>query len=415
MMPKTTTIGSYPTFPKPEDVEYYLTISSHGLGDDVVDPYLWSIDEALEDFTSAGIEVPSTGQTRGDLYSLFLDPKFVKGIRWNGAEVFVNGAISRVASNRLADVQHARSVLPSHYEIKEPITDAYTLARFAKISTGTYRDTRELAKDINLKIVIPEIEDLQKSGAVSWIQLDCPALAAESFTPDYFLGLYEEIASVARLPVVLHACGDASRIFPVLTKTRVHTLSLDFYHYPRLFDEASRHNYDQLIGLGVTDSQNLRVESVDETAKMLEFGRGKLGEDRIQFVHPHCGQRNLNREVAYEKNVTLTLARDDVYFGRPEEASPSRLSSKDYDPRGYFLVSILRKSKEILVTYYSYEHRPIERFRSRSAERIFQSLNEEADKLGISRRHLAYLTLELGRAEASMQSGLSTYRQKVIE
>ena len=58
MIPKTTTIGSYPTFPRPEDVEYYLAISSHGLGDDVIDPYFWSIDEALEDFTSAGIEVP---------------------------------------------------------------------------------------------------------------------------------------------------------------------------------------------------------------------------------------------------------------------------------------------------------------------------------------------------------------------
>jgi len=414
-MPKTTTIGSYPTFPKPEDVEYYLTISSHGLGEEVVDPYLWSIDEALEDFTSAGIEVPSTGQSRGDLYSLFLDPRVVKGVRWNGAEVFVDEKISRVASNRLADVQHARSVLPSHYEIKEPITDAYTLARFAKISTGSYRDTRELAQDINRKVVIPEIEDLQNSGAVSWIQLDSPALAADSFTPDYFLGLYEEIASVAKLPVVIHACGDASRIFPTLTKTKVHTISLDFYHYPRLFDEASRHNYDQRIGLGCTDSQNLRVESVEETGKIIEFGKAKLGEDRIQFVHPHCGQRNLNREVAYGKNVTLTLARDDVYFGRPEEASPSRLASKDYDPHGYFLVSILRDSKEILVTYYSYQHSPIKRFRSRSAERIFQSLNEEADKLGIGRRHLAYLTLELGRAEASLQSGLLNYRQKVIE
>lgn len=414
-MPKTTTIGSYPTFPKPEDVEYYLTISSHGLGEEVVDPYLWSIDEALEDFTSAGIEVPSTGQSRGDLYSLFLDPKFVKGVRWNGAEAFIDDSISRVSSNRLADVLHARSVLPSHYEIKEPVTDAYTLARFAKISTSTYRDTRELAREINRKLIIPEIEELQRSKAVSWLQLDSPALAADSFTPDYVLDLYHEVASVATLPVVLHACGDASRIFPFLTKTKVHTLSLDFYHYPRLFDEASRHNYDQLIGLGCTDSQNLRVESVEETGKMVDFGRSKLGEDRIQFIHPHCGQRNLNREVAYEKNVTLTLARDDVYFGRPEEASPSRLASKDYDPRGYFLVSILRESREILVTYYSYEHRPIKRFRSRSAERIFQSLNEEADKLGIGRRHLAYLTMELGRAEASLQSGLPSYRQKVIE
>ena len=66
----------------------------------------------------------------------------MKGIRWNGAEAFVDDEISRVGSNRLSDVLHARSALPSHYEIKEPITDAYTLARFAKINTSSYSDTR---------------------------------------------------------------------------------------------------------------------------------------------------------------------------------------------------------------------------------------------------------------------------------
>ena len=157
------------------------------------------------------------------------------------------------------------------------------------------------------------------------------------------------------------------------------------------------------------------METAEETGKMIEFARARLGEERIQFVHPHCGQRNLNREVAYAKNVVLTLARDDIYFGHPEEAVPSRLTSKEYDPQGYFLVSILRETKEILVTYYSYEHIPKKRFKSRSAERLFQSLNDEADMLGISRRHLAYLTLEVGRAEASLQSGAQVYRQKVIE
>ena len=147
---------------------------------------------------------------------------------------------------------------------------------------------------------------------------------------------------------------------------------------------------------------------------MIDFARARLGEDRIEFVHPHCGQRNLNREVAYEKNVAMTLAHDDVYFGRSEEASPSRLTQKEYDPNGYFLVSIKRDTREILVAYYSYSHVPKKRFRSRSAEKIFHSLNDEADKLGISRRHLAYLTLELGRAEASLQSASQTYRQKVI-
>jgi methionine synthase II (cobalamin-independent) len=414
VIPKTTTIGSYPAFPRPEDVEYYYTISSHGLGDEVVDPYLWSVEECLNDFTSSGIEVPSTGQTRGDLYSLFLDPKFVGGVSWDGAEASVNDKIERLGGVRLSDVQYARSVLPSHFELKEPLTDAYTLARFSKIHTSSYSDTRELAKDINRKIIIPELESLQKSGAVSYLQLDSPTIASESSTPDYILDLYEEAAAAAKIPLVLHVCGDTARIFGMLTKAKVHVLSLDFYHYPKLFDEASARSYDQRIGLGCSDSQNPRIDSVEDIRRLIEYARSRFGEDRVEFVHPHCGQRNLNREAAYEKNVNLVLARDDAYNGEAEEATRSRLKTKEYDPKGYFLVSVKRETKEIFVTYYSYKHQVIRRYRSRFAERIFQSLNEEADGLGISRRHLAYLTLELGRAEASLTTA-QVFRQKVVE
>jgi len=416
LIPRVTTIGSYPTFPRADDVEYYYTISRHGLAGEVVDPYLWALEEALKDFTSAGVDVPSTGQSRGDLYSLFLDPKFVKGVTWQGADAFVNGKIERTGSIRASDVIHARSVLPSHYDLKEPITDAYTLARFAKINTGSYADTRELAKEINRKIIIPEIEDIQKTKAVSWIQLDTPTLAAESSAPDYIQGLYEEVASAAKVPVVVHACGDATRIFSsLLTKLRVDTISLDFYHYPKLFEEAGKKSYDQKIGLGCTDSQSMRIETVDETRRLIAFAQVRLGLDRIQFVHPHCGQRNLNREVAYEKNVVLALARDDACFGTAEEASSSHLTSKEYDPEGYFLVSVSRETKEIVVSSYTYDHKAKKRYRSKSAERLFQTLNEEADSLGLSRRHLSYLTLELGRAEASIAAGTQSYRQKVIE
>jgi len=414
LTPRVTTIGSYPAFPRAEDVEYYYTISQHGLGGEVVDPYLWSIEEALKDFTSAGVEVPSTGQTRGDLYSLFLDPKMVKGITWQGADAYVTGKIERAGSIRLADVKHARSVLPRQYELKEPVTDAYTLARYAKINTGAYADTRELAKEINKRIIIPEIEDLQKSGAVSWIQLDSPTIAAESSIPDYIPQLYEEIASVAKVPVVLHACGDAVRAFSLLTKTKVDTISLDFYHYPKLFEEAGKRSYDEKIGLGCMDSQSLRVETVDETRRLISYAMSKLGEDRIRFVHPHCGQRNLNREVAYEKNVVLALARDDACFGEAEEASAAHFTEKEYDPNGYFLVSVSRETGEIVVAYYGYDHTVRKRYRSKSAERLFQTLNEEADSLRLSRRHLAYLTLELGRAQASLAGEGQSYRQKVI-
>src|SRR5207245_9698438 len=149
--------------------------------------------------------------TRGDLYSIFLDPKFVRGVGWKGAEAFVSQKIRRVSSIRLNDVKHAREILPEQFELKEPITAAYTLAKFAKVTTGAYRHTRAFARAINREIILPEIEELQKGNLVSMLQLDSPSISSESSTPDYILDLYEEIAGVANLPLALHACGHARR------------------------------------------------------------------------------------------------------------------------------------------------------------------------------------------------------------
>jgi methionine synthase II (cobalamin-independent) len=412
--PRTTTIGSYPVFPSAEDVDYYQKMLKTGVADEVLDPFIWSTQEAVSDFAAAGIELLSTGQTRGDLYSLFLDPKFVKGIEWRGAEAYVTAKLERLSSSRVADIRLAKSILPSHLALKEPVSDAYTLARFTKVTTGAYKDTRELAKDINRKIVVPEIEDVQKEGVTS-VQLDSPNLAAESSTPDYISSLYEDAASVAKVPLVLHACGDTTRIFGLLTALKVQGLELDFFHYPRLLEEVSHKSFDQTIGLGVLDAQGPRVETVEEVAAIIERGRKALGEEKIGYVHPTCGQRSLNRETAFQKNANMTMARDDVFFGKAEEPRSGRLERGEYDSKGYFLVTVDRDSRELVATFYTYKHRVVKRFRSRFAERLLQAINSEADSLGLSRRHLAYLTLELGRGEASLQSPSLLYRQRMIE
>ena len=402
-------------FPSDEDVQYYERMARKGVAGEVLDPFIWSIQEAVADFAAAGVELLSTGQTRGDLYSLFLDRRFVKGITWKGAEAYVSDKIERVSNIRLADIQLARSILPSHLKLKEPVTDAYTLARFAKISTPTYRDTRDLANDINRLIVIPELEDMQKSGAVEMIQLDSPNLAAESSTPEFLSSLYEEVTSAAKVPLVMHVCGDTMRIFKLLVTLKVDALELDFFHYPRLLDEVSRKNFDQTIGLGVLDAQSPRVETVEEVAELIGRCKKALGEDKIRYVHPHCGQRSLNREIAFQKNANMTMARDDVYFGEAEEPRSVRLEKRQYDPKGYFLVTVNRERNELVVTFYTYRHTVVKRYRSRFADRLLQAINLDADSLGISRRHLAYLTLELGRADASLQYPSLLYRQRMIE
>lgn len=247
------------------------------------------------------------------------------------------------------------------------------------------------------------------------VQLDSPNLAAESSTPDYIEDLYAEVASVARVPLVLHVCGDATRVFRFLTRLKVQTLELDFFHFPHLLDEAARKSFDHTVGLGVLDAQNLRVESVEEIATLIEKGKKALGADRVGFVHPHCGERSLSREAAFEKNANLTIARDDVYYGDAEEPHGVRFERSNQDVKGYFLVAVKKESREIIVTFYTSRHKVVKRYRSRFAEDLLRSVNDDADSLGISRRHLAYLTLELGRAEASMQPPSVAYRQKLVD
>lgn len=413
MSPGTTTIGSYPVFPSLEDVEYYQKMVQKGLGDEVTDPFLWSIEESVNDFAAAGVEMLSTGQTRGDLFSLFLDPKFVKGIEWDGPQARVTGRLSRSSGIRIHDVNFARSVAPEQASLKEPITDAYTLARFAKISTGSYRDTRDLARDINRKVVIPELEDLQASRSVAMVQLDSPNIATESAVPDYIRGLYEEVASASRLPLALHACGDATRLFRFLTTLSVDTLELDFYHYPRLLEEASRRNFDQSIGMGVTDAQSPRVESVEEIASLVRRGTKALGEHRIGWVHPHCGQRSLHRETAFEKNANLTIARDDVFFGEADEPRVHRPGSAKTRSKGHFHVGVKKDTGEIVLTFYGRQRRVLRRYKSKFAEPLLQAVEDDAESLSLGKTALAHLILELGRAAASLQPQPTTYRQRL--
>ena len=410
--PTTTTIGSYPVFPSLEDTAYYQKMVEKGLSNEVTDPYLWSIEETVNDFAASGVEMISTGQTRGDLFAIFLDPRAIKGLEWDGPEAIVKGRLSRTSGLRLGDVNFARSIAPKKLSIKEPITDAYTLARFAKIATGSYRDARELARDINRKIVIPELEDMQASGSVAMVQLDAPYLASESAVPDYVRGLYEEVAAASKIPVALHACGDTTRLFRYLTSLKVDALELDFYHYPRLLDEAGRRSFDQSMGMGVTDGQSPRVETVDEIASLIRRGAKVLGEERLGWLHPHCGQRSLHREMAFEKNAALTMARDDVYFGEAEEPNVRRRSQEKGDG-GYFLVGVRKDAGEIVITFYGKQWRVLRRYRSKFPERLLQAVQDDAASLGLGRSQLARLILELGRAAASLEPQPANYRQRL--
>lgn len=403
--PSTTVIGSYPVF-----VPQALLNQHAAFADEVEDPVESSIQLSVRDFLSAGIEYPSTGQTRDTFVRIFLDPDYVSGIAKHGSEIVVTEKIARRKPIRLADVQTAKEVIPAYYGLKEPVTDPYTLARNCRIEGSTYENLKELTYAIGKEIIRPELESIQTY--VDYLQIDAPYFSVEPFK-DYIVDLYEELLSGLKVPVVLHVCGDTFSVFSQLIKLKnVDVISLDFTSSDRLTDEISLRNFDQKIGLGCVSTSSPVVEPVKSIANVIKRVSSKVGEDRIRFIHPACGERGLSLDAAYQKNVNLTLARNEVYLGEPQTAHSISLEESEYDPNGYFLVQVDNQEQRIVVSFNSYNHLPLVRLQSASGEKLISAIidNKIISDTEYGKRHLGYVGYEIGKAETALRNKLP-YRQ----
>ena len=278
--PSTTVIGSYPITVPESEIEQFRSFPEEG-----EDPVNSTIQLAVRDFISAGIEFPSTGQTRESFVRLFLDPDHVEGIEYNGSEILVRGKIRRKSPIRLPDVQEAKSLIPKYYGFKEPVTDPYTLARNCRIESSTYSDLKELTFAIAREIVRPELESIQ--GLVDYVQLDAPYFSFEPFK-DYINTVYEEMLSGIKIPVVLHVCGDSFSVFKELTKLNVDIISLDFTFNDKLLDEVARRDFDQEIGLGCVSTGSLIVEPVKSISNLIQRSVAKSANQEFVLCIPHA-------------------------------------------------------------------------------------------------------------------------------
>ncbi len=419
--PKTTVIGSYPVFASEAEVEHYLRRQKKEEGSSVFSPFLKTTERAFRDQVSAGVEVPSTGQTPFDFLNLYLDPAKVEGVESIGSGRKVVSDLKRREPLRLDEVKHLYELIDDVsvpgsggklLKAKEPITDPYTLA--TGVQNATNKDTRELTFEILREIVIPEAKSI--APYVGYFQFDAPRYSSVSARPDYLPKIYEELRAELDKPIILHVCGDTSGIFEELTGFDVDVLSLDFTLTPRLTEVASRKNYDQTLGVGLTKTEP-RVESVDEVRGLIAEVCKGVGEDRVSFLHPACGQRNLPLSAAYEKDVNITLARDEYFYGssptKVEVATHSeRLRPSSYDPRGKFRILVDRGAGRIVLSLVDYQNVPKRRISGDYADKIIRKILAdgllEGDKLGML--HLGYVALELGKAETALHNGLD-YRQ----
>ena len=93
-------------------------------------------------------------------------------------------------------------------------------------------------------------------------------------------------------------------------------LVLELAHRPEEDLEALKEVDPRIgVGIGVVDIKVNHIETPEQIASRIEKAENKLGQGRVQYVHPDCGFWMLKRSIADRKIAALAKGRD-LYLGR---------------------------------------------------------------------------------------------------
>lgn len=292
---KPSVIGSYPLIiDNMELMNAYFNQTSFSW-----DKYIKS---AVDDMINSGIEMISDGQTRDSFVNIFT--RKLKGCRIRDRTEIIdniqyNGPIT------IEDQKYVRRLIPKEIKLIGVITGPYTLM---KSSVDLfYKDEKKVAYDFAYALK-NEIQILQ--SYVDMISIDEPFFSMG--IPEYGNELIKILTNDINCPTRLHVCGDISKVIPDILDMPVDILSHEFKASPKLFDAFAQYDVTKDICLGCVQSDNIRIESVDEIKEHIKKGID-IFNGKITQIAPDCGQRLLPRDLAFQKLKNLVKAGEEIY------------------------------------------------------------------------------------------------------
>ena len=284
---KTSVIGSYPVHIDTTELmhDYFSEQES-----------LWTryITQAVQDMTTAGIDLVSDGQTRDPFIQLFT--RRLRGCRIRDRTEII-GPVEYLDPITVSDQIYARRLLPRKTGLIGVLTGPFTLT---KSSVDLfYHDEKALSFDFATALH-QEAENLQRH--VELISIDEPFFSNE--LPEYAKELIGTITHGLSRPTRLHVCGDVSRIVPQLVDMPVDVLSHEFKASPHLFDVFQEYPCARQFCIGAVRSDDAQVESIEDIVSHVKKAYSIFGDNVVQIA-PDCGQRMLPRDAAFRKLKNL--------------------------------------------------------------------------------------------------------------
>jgi 5-methyltetrahydropteroyltriglutamate--homocysteine methyltransferase len=205
----------------------------------------------------------------------------------------------------------ARSVSP--LPVKPVVTGAYTLGRLSV--DRHYNDFPQLVEDI-AQVIAREVELLAQQGA-EVIQIDEPAIATNR---EDILLLRKELDLIAkdkgsaRLALYTYF-GDTAGIYQELQSLPIDILGLDFTYSPKLAEVIASVENKKVLGLGLIDGRNTKMESEQDILPVLRQIMPAIGAGDC-YLNPSCGLEYLTWERAFHKLENMKRLRDKFVEGQ---------------------------------------------------------------------------------------------------
>ncbi len=301
----TNTVGSYPTHSIGETAKAQMGIHDLMSGKD---PFVASIEAAVEDQINAGIELISDGQVRADMVSLFAAS--IPGMKSVKGRSYIVGRISRPLKSVVAgDLALAEEFAADRAKLKGILTGPATLSLSSSLSTGTPYNSRldpHLLGDL-ATVLNSEAERLVRAGADA-IQIDEPVLY--NISVEKTLPFIDAVAENLAVPVKLHphvaSYKDYRRLF---TLENVQFIGVEAAKYPVFLEKLTKEEFEEhgkRVALGVIDTDSQEVETLDTVKRRIKRGIEVFG-DRM-WINPDCGLRLQTRQTAFAKLKTMVDA-----------------------------------------------------------------------------------------------------------
>jgi 5-methyltetrahydropteroyltriglutamate--homocysteine methyltransferase len=291
----TTVVGSYPT---------------GGL------PPRRAIQRAVEEQITAGIELISDGQPRGDMVGVFAGR--IPGFRHAPDGMWeVTDALDLPDAPLLGtDYAFARGLAGSRAEVKGVVTGPITLALSSRIAPGApYTDPADPALILRLaELLGHEVAALVAAGA-RVVQIDEPVLSTAlggAISPELAHDALRDLAALPAFPV-LHVCGDVRAIAEELLILPFSALDIENTRIANLaaFDPDQLAFATLTLSIGVVDTQDAAVESVATIRDRIQVALERIEPQRL-WLSPDCGLRVLPPHSARTKLAHLAEAVNDL-------------------------------------------------------------------------------------------------------